>query len=560
MEKLSFTGKQWINPQNQDANASLEDRLLSLRGISSSQEKRDFFGTVALSNPFEMKGMPEAVDLIQNAISEGKKIRIIGDYDTDGVVGTSILHWGLSSLGAESSYTIPHRHNNGYGITQTLVDQALKDGIEVLITVDNGISARDPIAYARQKGLEVIVSDHHLPPAELPDAVILNPQQEDCSYPDPRLCGAGVVYQLLRALFADKFSDTELQKAFGTLVGIATVSDMVPLLGENRQLVKNSLENEYSDIPISIQKLLDYSKQKPDSIRSDTWGFQIGPRINAAGRLPERYDADFEQYPNLAIEMLVRGEGKFIDAVNDLNEERKASVRSALKDPDLVSQIEQQQNEACLILVSSAPSGVVGLLASEVMLQTGKPVLCFTREEGRLKGSGRSPDFLHLKDALDEVSHHLDTYGGHAQAAGMTISDRFFERFKDDFKTLIRSRLSDRVLQPTLPLDSQLASRDITKDVFDLVERFEPTGQGNPKPTFFSDGAVFDSLRTVGTSNAHLQGSVIFEEGKKLPFIGFRLGSLIEQLQKDVQYQVAYTLQRSFDDALQLNLLDVREI
>jgi single-stranded-DNA-specific exonuclease len=464
-------------------------RVLCARGFSDPDAARRFLRpTLAdLLDPYLLAGMTAAVERLRRAIEQKEPILLYGDYDVDGTSAVVILKKGLDLLGGVVSYHVPHRLRDGYGMRSEVVDQAAANGVKLIVSVDTGIRANDVVRHAAQFGIDVIVTDHHLPEAELPPAVaVLNPNRPDCPYPEKNLCGAGVALKLLDALIAasgwDRLRRERLISSLLKLVAIATVADVVPLIGENRAIVKLGLAGLNRVNNPGLRALLDVSGlTEGDSPSAGQVAFRVAPRINAAGRMASAGDV---------IEMFLTSDESRARALaaqlHDLNQDRQQTEQ------DMIAAIEKAcleqpvtDDDAALIFAGEGwHRGVVGIVASRVVDRYHRPAFVLGIENGIAQGSGRSIAAFHLLDALESMPELFTKFGGHRQAAGVTLDLARLEEFRERFRAHAARVLTPQDFIPALEIDAEIDFSEINDQSVADVLNLAPFGFGNPAPVF----------------------------------------------------------------------------
>jgi single-stranded-DNA-specific exonuclease len=470
-------------------------RVLLSRGITDLPAAQRFLKPDLrdLHSPDLLTGMRDAVARVKTAIAAKEKILIYGDYDVDGTVSVVILKKAIEMAGGEASFHVPHRLKEGYGMRADVIERAQAAGVRLIVSVDTGIRATAVVREARERGIDVIVTDHHLPDAELPPALaVLNPNRRDCSYPDKNLCGAGVAFKLVQALLATLDWPAEklerVIKSFLKLVAIATVADVVPLVGENRIIVKNGLDGLNRAKNPGLRALLELAGlMNGRSPSARQVAFQIAPRINAAGRMDDAQNAilmflteDPEYARHLASQL------------HTLNQERRDTeaeiVRLALEECASAPITDDQ-----LVLVFSGVNwhrGVVGIVASRLVERFCRPVFVLSEENGQAQGSGRSIAPFHLLDALESMPDLFTRFGGHRQAAGVSLSAESVAEFRRRLNAYAATRLTPADFMPQLAIDSSVTLRELTTGtaVEELLS-MAPFGFGNPAPVLAILGA-----------------------------------------------------------------------
>ncbi|MCY4043196.1 MAG: single-stranded-DNA-specific exonuclease RecJ [Candidatus Dadabacteria bacterium] len=477
---------------------SIVGQLLINRGIDTDEKAEEFFKSsfVDLPSPFLMAGMEAAVARMVKAVEGGETVAVYGDYDADGVTATSLLCDFLRALGVEAIYFAPHRIRDGYGVNDRAVEELGRKGATLIVSTDCGISAVREVKTAKQSGIDFIITDHHLPGDTLPDAVaIVNPKLPDCRYPAKNIAGVGVAFNLALALrarlrengFFDSREEPNMAR-YLDLVAIGTVTDRVPLEGVNRIMVKEGLRRMVvSDRP-GIEALKRVSRINWPPTSSDI-GFRMGPRINAAGRIGE---------PETAVDLLLcessKSAAKMARRLDEQNRDRQRLEGEALE--EALSMIEDDPanaERACVVLASKDwHPGIIGPLASKLVERYSKPV--FTIAIGKYgvgKGSGRTVAGVNLHEALKTCGGALSEYGGHAMAAGITVSNKNIDAFRDAFDEYVRSSAAPEAKPGrTLEIDAKVSVADLSVEMVKQVETLGPFGSGNPTPVFLVEGAV----------------------------------------------------------------------
>jgi single-stranded-DNA-specific exonuclease len=507
---LSF---RWlISPADPDAADALAANLglrpvtaavLLRRGITDAPAARRFLAPDLdhLQDPALLTGMHDAVQRLKTAIQAHEKILIYGDYDVDGTVSVVILKKAIEMSGGQASFHVPHRLRDGYGMRADVIERAAAMGVSLIVSVDTGIRASAVVEAARECGIDVIVTDHHLPEAQLPPALaVLNPNRRDCAYPDKNLCGAGVAFKLVQALLATLDWPAEklarVLKSFLKLVAIATVADVVPLVGENRVIVKHGLDGLQQSRNPGLRALLELSgllNGRAPSARQVA--FQIAPRINAAGRMDDAQNV---------IRMFLTDDPEHARALasqlHSLNQDRRDTeaeiVKLALAECANVPVTDDQ----CALVFSGANwhRGVVGIVASRLVERFCRPVFVLSEEDGQAQGSGRGIPPFHLLDALESMPDLFTRFGGHRQAAGVSLAAELVPEFRRRLNAYAAARLTPADFQPQLQIDALVTLRELTTGpaVQELLA-MAPFGFGNPPPVLAILGAELASAPVV---------------------------------------------------------------
>jgi single-stranded-DNA-specific exonuclease len=469
-------------------------RVLWARGYRDAEQARRFFApTLAdLNDPFLLAGMHAAVARLQIAIKQKEHILLYGDYDVDGTSAIVILKKGLELAGGNVSFHVPHRLRDGYGMRSEVVEAAAAAGVSLIVSVDTGIRANEVVRHAAALGIEVIVTDHHLPEAELPPALaVLNPNRPDCAYPEKHLCGAGVAFKLVDALASHLGWETSrrerLLDSLLKLVAIATVADVVPLTGENRVIVKRGLEGLREVHNPGLRALLDVSGfAEGVAPGAGQVAFRVAPRINAAGRMDSANDV---------IEMFLTADPararELAAKLHELNQDRQqteAEIARAIFEQCVEQPVTDRQ--AALVFAGEGwHRGVVGIVASRVVERFHRPVFVLGMENGLAQGSGRSIPVFHLLDALESMPDLFSKFGGHRQAAGVTLASDRVEEFRERLRVYAAARLTPADFERELAIDSEITGEEITDRAVADVLKLAPFGYGNSSPLFALRGA-----------------------------------------------------------------------
>lgn len=532
--------------------------LLAARGISDI--KRFLNADLEeLHDPFLMKDAEGATERIIKAIENKEKITVYGDYDVDGITSTVVLVKFLKSHGACVDYYIPDRLEEGYGINTMAIDAILKRGTNLLITVDCGITAVDEVSYARQKGLDVIVTDHHECKDKLPEALfVINPKQPGCNYPFKKLAGVGVVFKLIQAITLKlKFHMKELIEEYIDLVALGTVADVMPLEDENRIIVKNGLKHLRYSSNYGIRALLKIADIKTNVITTSAVGFGLAPRINAAGRMGD---------PESAVFLLLSTDDteaqKYAMLLEDENKQRQTIENGIYnKAVEIIKQNPDMENDYVLVLdYDGWHHGIIGIVASKLSERYNKPcILISTDEEGRGKGSGRSIKGFNLFEALCKSSDKLIKFGGHELAAGLGIEKNKISEFRKEINKYAKEILSDDDFMPVLQLDAELPAQYLNLNTAEKLCVLEPYGMGNPSPVFYTPDMTVMSIRTL-SEGRHLKMTLV-KNDMFIDVIGFGLGQKAKDLKQRDKIDIVYNLDINVyrgERQAQLQLRDLR--
>lgn len=479
-------------------------RLIRNRDVDGDEAIQSYLhGTLEeLPSPWLMKDMDKAVEILRMKIAENKKIRIIGDYDIDGVTATCILLKGLKRLGAQADTCIPDRIKDGYGLHEQLIDQAAEDGIDTIVTCDNGIAAAGEIADARRRGMTVVLTDHHDVPFRdsengrewiIPCAdAVINPKQQDCSYPNKNICGAVVAWKLIWALYEKAGIDKSEILDFTELAAIATVGDVMDLKGENRIIVKHGLRRLSETTRPGLQALIRVNNLERAEITAYHVGFVLGPCINASGRL----DTATRALALLCTEDRQKA-AKLAGDLYDLNQSRKAMTEQGKE--QAINEIETESINKDRVLVVYLPEcheSLAGIIAGRIRELYHKPVFVLTKAENGVKGSGRSIEAYSMYEELVKCRDLLIQFGGHPMAAGLSMAEENIERFRKKLNE--NCTLSEHDLMPKVMIDVPMPISYLTETLTEELKVLEPFGKGNAKPLFAQKNLRVSKLRIFG--------------------------------------------------------------
>ena len=515
-------------------------RLIRNKDIVGDQEIEEYLhGTLEDLHPASlMKGIPEAVDLLEQKIAENAYIRIIGDYDIDGVCATYILLRGFRAAGARVDTDIPDRMKDGYGLNRELVKRAYDAGVDTIVTCDNGIAAVQEIAYAKELGMTVIVTDHHEVQEELPPAqVIVNPRQEDCPYPFKKLCGAAVAWKLVGAfwqqmgLLLDDLYDELLMFA-----GFATVGDVMDLTGENRILVREGLKRLQKTTHPGMSALIEVNELARDTLSAFHIGFVLGPCINASGRLATAKRAlellDTKD-PTLAMERAAE--------LKELNDERKELTEQGLAQAvDLIEHSDLMKDRVLVVYLPDCHESLAGIIAGRIRERYYRPVFVLTRAEDGVKGSGRSIETYSMFEEMSKCKELYTRYGGHPMAAGVSMPEAHVELFRRRLNELCT--LNEEQLTEVVHIDMALPFSCVSEQVVKELSLLEPFGKANTKPVFAARNVRVLESRVLGKNQNVLRMKLMDESGMTLEGIYFNncMQEVIADLQKKATFHILY--------------------
>ena len=533
--------------------------LLLQRGVETFEEARQFFrpSLEDLHDPYLMKDMDKAVARIESAIAGGENILVFGDYDVDGTTAVSLVSSYLRSFYPNVATYIPDRYAEGYGVSTQGIDFADDNDFSLIIALDCGIKSIDKVAYAKAKGIDFIICDHHRPGDILPDAVaVLDPKREDCSYPYDELCGCGVGFKLVQALGANRGQTIADLNPYLDLVATAIAADIVPITGENRVLAKFGLEVINTNPRPGIKALIQNLKKQTLTI-SDVV-FVIAPRINAAGRI---------KHGNHAVELLtefnLEQAEEFAAQIEELNADRKDLDK--LITAEALRQIEQNndQDKFTTVVYNEAwHKGVIGIVASRLTETYYRPTLVFTKSGDKLAASARSVKGFDVYNALDACADHLEQFGGHMYAAGLTLKEEQYAGFREKFEAVVADTIHPDMLIPEITIDTELNFNQITQKFFRILKQFEPFGPGNMTPVFVSRGIKDSGFgKPIGADENHLKLFVRQGDSQGYAAIGFGLATKKDLACNGEFFDAAYSIDENVwngETSLQLRLRDIR--
>ena len=524
-------------------------RLLVQRGVGTFQEARAFFRPSLdnLYDPFLMKDMDKAVARVEAAVSSGEKILVYGDYDVDGTTAVSLVYSFLRRLTVNVDFYVPDRYEEGYGVSYKGIDWAADNGFGLIITLDCGIKANDKVSYAAEKGIDVIVCDHHLPENDLPPAVaVLDPKRADCSYPFNDLSGCGVGFKLVQAYSQKNGLPFENLIPLLDLLVVSISSDLVSVVGENRTLAHFGLKQLNENPRKGLQAMIHLSGLDPGHITIDDIVFKIGPRINAAGRM---------ESGRVAVELLTAEEddvaARIGSEINRYNNERKSIDREITREA-----LEMVQSGNCLsarnatiVYNPSWHKGVVGIVASRLVEAFYRPTIVFTRSNGYVTGSARSVHGFDLYDAIESCADLLENFGGHLYAAGLTLKEENLPEFCDRIEKFIEDNIREEMLTPVIMIDARLDFSQITPKFFRILKQFQPFGPGNNAPVFLTEN-VYDNgnARKVGADGSHLKLELIQESQpyRSISAIAFNKSEHFEHIKSGNPIDICYSIVENY--------------
>jgi single-stranded-DNA-specific exonuclease len=565
-----MSAKRWIVREHDAGRvASLADALgvsstiaalLISRGCDTPETARTFLkpNYDQLHDPYLMLGMSAAVSRLLRAIDEGEPILVYGDYDVDGTTGTALLLRALNLLGGKTGFHVPHRFTEGYGIQQAALETAVADGYKLAISVDCGIRAHEPLYWARDNGLDVIITDHHLPDegeGVPPAYAVLNPNQVGCKYPDKTLAGVGVAFKLVTALFRERGRESHIN-AFLKIVAIGTVADVAKLTGENRTIVALGLQDLPKATNPGLRALMEVAGCDGATMTAYDIGFRLGPRINAAGRMDaaravvELFSTrEMPEARRLALHLDTRN--------RERKEVQQQIVELAIAELEQ-SAVEPASSYVAVIAGENWHRGVIGIAASKIAERINRPCVVFSIDGEVAHGSGRSIDPYHLLNGLTACSDLFEKFGGHSHAAGITIKPERIVELRRRLNEHAAGCLTAEDLQPCVRIDAELPTGEITFELVSALQTLEPHGAGNPRPVFIARNlCILSEPRLIG--QRHLKLSVAGPDRRPLETIWWGGAEQTSRVKNGID--MAYTIEKSKwngETFLQLSVQDVR--
>jgi len=535
--------------------------LLSLRGIDSFEKAQKFFrpGVESLHDPFLMKDMNLASQRLCKAIRNCETVMVYGDYDVDGTTATSIIYTFLQSFGLNVEYYIPHRFKEGYGINPEGIKHAMQIGADLIVSVDCGITAIEEARFARQNGIDLIICDHHNAGDELPDAIaVLDPKRADCSYPFDGLSGAGVGFKLVQATITELGLSPTIAYQYLDLVAISIASDIVPMVDENRILMREGLSMINSNPRVGIRELLRLTKAKAGTITTSNIVFSLGPRINAAGRMGDA---------TTAVELMISKDestaSKYAKELEAVNLKRRSTDSQTME--QAVEQIENDFNmDEVSSMVLHDPQwhlGVIGIVASRLVDSYYRPAIMLSSVDGKIKGSARSIKGFNIYEALKKCDDLLEQFGGHEFAAGLTMDESNLEEFRERMDQIAFRYLKENDFTPEITIEHKLDLHYVDMRFWKLLSQFEPFGPGNLRPVFVSEDVCIEGVPSI-VGSGHLKMKIRQGDSGVFDAIGFNMHEYMPQLIQcnDNKIDVAYVLEENYWNgkrSLQMRLKDI---
>ena len=540
--------------------------LLVQRGVCTFEQARSFFrpNLDNLHDPFLMTDMDKAVERVHKAVSSGEKILVYGDYDVDGTTAVSLVYSFLRRLTRNLDFYIPERYDEGYGVSYKGIDWASENGFNLIITLDCGIKANEKVEYARERGIDMIICDHHLPENELPKAVaVLDPKREDCFYPFDDLSGCGVGFKLVQAYSQRYGIPFETLIPLMDLLVVSIASDLVSVVGENRILAHYGLKQLNSNPREGLMAMIQLSGLEPGHLTIDDIVFKIGPRINAAGRM---------ESGRIAVELLtasdVQEAVRIGNEINEHNNERKNIDRRITQEAlEMVeSGASLSSGKATIVYNPQWHKGVVGIVASRLVEAYYKPTIVFTMSQGGLvTGSARSVHGFDLYDAIESCADLLENFGGHLYAAGLTLKEENLEEFCRRIEKHISGKIIPEMQTPVVDIDAMLNFSQITPKFLRILKQFQPFGPGNAAPVFRTDHVYDNGMgRKVGAEGGHLKLELIQESHPyhHISAIAFNMADYFEHIKAGNPIDVCYSIVENYyrgTSSTQLRVRDLRK-
>lgn len=561
---MSLHNKKWKIESNQPIGIESDlhpivKQVIVNRGFDTDEKVEKFLQAdlSQLYDPFLMKDMEKVVKRLETAFEKEESIWIYGDYDVDGITSISVLMKCFDLLGVDANYYIPNRLDEGYGLSIPALSYIIDQGADLVISVDCGITSIEEVDYMNSRHIDIIITDHHNCQEVLPNAfAILNPKQADCHYPYDMLAGVGIAMKVVQGLLGNVF--LEQYHRFMDITALGTVADIAPLTDENRIITKLGLDVLNETQNPGIEALIKVSDLK-NKINAGHIGFNLGPKINAAGRIGK---------PQLGVELLTSND---LDhalhiamTLNDLNTERQAIEKEIIETiDDLIDhQVDLEKDKIIVVVGDDWHTGVIGIVASRITEKYHRPSVILSREEGIAKGSARSIGNISIYDALNACKHLFIGFGGHKQAAGLSLKAEDVNSLRQEINAYAKEHISEADLLPRIKVDGILHANEITYTTLDDLELLEPHGLGNPKPVFVYNGLTIDTVRKLGQEKDHLK-LILHDDKRTFDAIAFRVGDSYNDLRSQDKLDMVLTLSKnSFRgiDTIQFMIKDLRRL
>jgi len=533
--------------------------LLLQRGIETYEEAKTFFrpSLSDLHDPFLMQDMDKAVARVEAAFVKGENILVFGDYDVDGTSSVALMSSYLKTRTANVATYIPDRYEEGYGVSYQGIDFANDNDFSLIIALDCGVKAIDKVAYAKEKGVDFIICDHHRPGENLPDAVaVLDPKRDDCKYPYKELCGCGVGFKLIQALASKENKTVEDLTEYLDLVATAIGADIVPITGENRVLAYFGMQVINANPRPGIQAIINQVKKTNLTITDVV--FTVAPRINAAGRM---------KHGNYAVTLLTEMDfplaEKYAAEIEAFNTDRKDADRRITE--EALEQIEEQKEQegfTSVVYHETWHKGVIGIVASRLIETYYRPTLVFTKSGDKLAASARSVSGFDVYNALEACAEHIEQFGGHKYAAGLTLKEENYEAFKQAFEDVVSKTIDKSLLTPEIKIDRQIDLHQVDDKLMRIMRQFGPFGPGNMTPIFVTENLRDTGYgKCVGEDDKHLRITVTQPKANKMVCIGFGLGNKLHLIEDKKPFKAVYSVDENHwqgNVSLQLKLRDIK--
>jgi len=533
--------------------------LLLQRGIETYEVAKTFFrpSLSDLHDPFLMKDMDLAVARIEDALDKGENILVFGDYDVDGTSSVALMSSYLKTRTENVATYIPDRYDEGYGVSYKGIDFAHDNEFSLIIALDCGVKAINKVAYAKEKNIDFIICDHHRPGDKLPNAIaVLDPKRDDCEYPFKELCGCGVGFKLIQALASKEGKTVEELTEYLDLVATAIGADIVPITGENRALAYFGLQVINSNPRPGIKAIINQVKKEELTITDVV--FIVAPRINAAGRM---------KHGNYAVTLLTEMDMKLaeeyaaeIEVFN--TDRREADQQITIEALEQIETDNEQERFTTVVYHETWHKGVIGIVASRLIETYYRPTLVFTKSGNKLAASARSVSGFDVYNALEACSEHIEQFGGHKYAAGLTLKEENYEAFKQAFEDAVSNTIDKSLLTPEIKVDSKIALHQVNNKLWRIIRQFAPFGPGNMTPIFMTDNLKDTGYgKCVGEDDKHLRITVTQTGKEKLVCIGFGLGDKLDLVSNRKPFKAVYSVDENHwngSTSLQLKLRDIK--
>jgi len=534
--------------------------LLIQRGIETYEDAKTFFrpSLEDLHNPFLMKDMDKAVARIEEALSKGENILVFGDYDVDGTSSVALMSSYLKTRTDRVATYIPDRYDEGYGVSIKGIDFAHDNDFSLIIALDCGVKAIDKVAYAKEKDIDFIICDHHRPGSELPNAIaVLDPKRDDCEYPYKELCGCGVGFKLIQALAQNEGKTVEDLAEYLDLVATAIGADIVPITGENRVLAYFGLQVINSSPRPGIKAIINQVKKEELNITDVV--FIVAPRINAAGRM---------KHGNYAVTLLTEMNfdlaQQYAAEIEEFNTDRREADQRITEEALLqIEKNKEQEGFTTVVYHEDWHKGVIGIVASRLIETYYRPTLVFTKSGDKLAASARSVSGFDVYNALESCSEHIEQFGGHKYAAGLTLKEENYEAFKQAFEDEVSKTIDKSLLTPEIKVDLNIDLHHVNDKLWRIIRQFGPFGPGNMTPIFMTENLKDTGYgKCVGEDDKHLRITVTQPGADKIVCIGFGLGDKYDIISNRKPFKAVYSIDENHWNgsvSLQLKLRDIKE-